>query len=160
MESRFMWSIVIVWVPSCNAPVCQGRHYVEAVKEWRFHFLVDFYAVRYSLMQPKHWTSFHIHRTSYSPMMNEGSPHYTPFAIALTLPQIPLSRRNPLLDCPDHPFCVGISFPQYRWFNRPRFERDRFAWSFESTIFRNRQTVLLHYYLKTKLHRGYNWLRK
>ena len=47
-------------------PFFQGRHYVEAVKKCKFHFLRVLYTARSSFMQQTPETIFRIHKASCS----------------------------------------------------------------------------------------------
>lgn len=62
-------------------PFFQGRHYVEAVKKCRFHFLRVLYAAHFSFMRQTHETIFRIHKASCNLVMSEDNPHYILFAI-------------------------------------------------------------------------------
>ena len=68
-------------------PFFQGRHYVEAVKKCRFHFLRVLYTARSSFMQQTPETIFRIHKASCSLVMSEDNPRCIPFAICLELSQ-------------------------------------------------------------------------
>ena len=68
-------------------PFFQGRHYVEAVKKCKFHFLRVLYTARSSFMQQTPETIFRIHKASCSLVMSEDSPRCIPFAICLELSQ-------------------------------------------------------------------------
>ena len=62
-------------------PFFLGRHYVEAVKKFRFHFLRVLYAARSSFMPQTPETIFRIHKASCSLVMSEDNPRYILFAI-------------------------------------------------------------------------------
>ena len=74
--------------PGCSVvmhPFFQGRHYVEAVKKCRFHFLRVLYAACSSFMQQTYETIFRIHKASCSLVMSEDNPRCIPFAICSEL---------------------------------------------------------------------------
>ena len=62
-------------------PFFQERHYVEAVKKCRFHFLRVIYAACFSFMRQMYETIFRIHKASCNLVMREDNPHYILFAI-------------------------------------------------------------------------------
>lgn len=66
-------------------PFFQGRHYVEAVKKCKFHFLRVLNAAHSSFMQQTPETIFHIRMASCSLVMSEDNPRCIPFAICSEL---------------------------------------------------------------------------
>ena len=76
-------------------PFFQGRHYVEAVKKCRFHFLRTLYAARFSFMRQTPETIFRIHKASCSLVMSEDNPRCIPFAICSELSQNRRQNQTP-----------------------------------------------------------------
>ena len=72
-------------------PFFQGRHYVEAVKKCKFHFLRVLYAAHTSFMQQTPETIFRIRKALCSLVMSEDNPRCIPFAICSELSR---SRRQ------------------------------------------------------------------
>ena len=66
-------------------PFFQGRHYVEAVKKCKFHFLRVLYAAHSSFMQQTPETIFRIRKASCSLMMSEDNPRCIPFAMVVSV---------------------------------------------------------------------------